>query len=432
MKKLIKILQGRIIDPSRGLDQIGDLYILEDRIIDPNTLDAAERYEIEEIPAGGKIVAPGLIDIHVHLREPGQTAKETIATGALAAAVGGYTTIVAMPNTQPVVDHPSVVSWVRQRAAETACVNVLPSACLSQGAEGERLAPMASLKAAGVVAFTDDGRCIQNNELMRRAMEYAAMLGVPVMDHCQDYSLTQGAVMHEGEWSVRLGLRGWPSIAEEIIVARNILLCEMTGARVHCQHLSSAGSVRLIREARARGLPISAEVTPHHLSFTDAELRDYDTLYKVNPPLRTGEDRLALLEGVIDGTISILASDHAPHCGYEKEVEFDLAPFGMINLETQLAVYIQLFIESGRLSWLQLLDKLTTQPAALLGLKNKGTLADGADADVTIIDPHVDWEATDETFRSKSRNTPFLNRKFRGRAIRTIVAGKTVWDEGRG
>jgi dihydroorotase len=427
MKTILKISGGRIIDPAEGIDEVRNLWIKDGKITDPSMLPNNIENEIEVIDASGKIVAPGLIDLHVHLREPGQTAKETIATGAQAAACGGFTTIVAMPNTQPVVDHPSVVSWIKQRAAETACIHVFTAACISKGMEGETLAPLASLKAAGAVAFTDDGHCIQNNELMRRALEYAAMLDIPVFDHCQDYSLTQGSVMHEGRWSTLLGLRGWPAIAEEIIVARNILLSELTGARVHCQHLSSAGSVRLVREAKSRGVRVTAEVTPHHLALTDASVEGYDTCYKMNPPLRAEADREALLEGVADGTIDILAGDHAPHCAFEKEVEFDQAPFGIINLETQLAVYIRMLIETKRLSWSQLIAKMTTQPARLLGLKGKGTLAYGADADVTVIDPHYPWKATDETFRSKSRNTPFLNWEFRGRTVRTIVSGKTVW-----
>jgi dihydroorotase len=434
MKTILKISGGRIVDPSQAIDAIGDLWIVDGKIADPATLPSPLPHEIEMIDARGKLVVPGLIDLHVHLREPGQTAKETIATGTEAAACGGFTTLVAMPNTQPVVDHPSVVSWIEQRSRETACVNVFTAACISKGMEGEMLAPLASLKAAGAVAFTDDGRCVQNNELMRRALEYAAMLEVPILDHCQDYALTQGAVMHEGYWSVLLGLRGWPSVAEEIIVARNILLCERTGARVHCQHLSSAGSVQLVREARKRSLPITAEVTPHHLALTDAALQSYDTRYKVNPPIRSEADREALLEGVADGTISILASDHAPHCAFEKEVEFDRAPFGIINLETQLGVYVRTLIESGLLSWSELIAKLTLEPARLLGWKNKGTLAFGADGDVTIIDPNYRWKASEETFRSRSRNTPFLDWEFRGRAVRTIVGGRTVWacDDGWG
>ncbi len=427
MKTILKISGGRVIDPSQNIDAIQDVWIHDGKIIDPAELPASSENEIETIDATGNIVVPGLIDLHVHLREPGQTAKETIATGTQAAACGGFTTLVAMPNTQPVVDHPSVVSWIDQRSRETAYVNVFTAACISKSMEGETLAPLASLKAAGAVAFTDDGRCVQNNELMRRALEYAAMLDVPIFDHCQDYALTQGAVMHEGYWSTLLGLRGWPSVAEEIIVARNILLCEKTGARVHCQHLSSAGSVRLVREARKRSLPITAEVTPHHLALTDAALQSYDTRYKVNPPIRSEADREALLEGVADGTVSILASDHAPHCAFEKEVEFDRAPFGIINLETQLAVYIRTLIESRLLLWPELIAKLTLEPARLLGFKNKGTLAYGADGDVTIINPAHRWKATEEMFRSRSRNTPFMNWEFTGRAVRTIVAGKTVW-----
>lgn len=421
MSSLI-IRSGRIIDPARSLDQIGDLLIHQGTIVE--SLPANARPEI--LDATGLVVAPGLIDIHVHLREPGQSAKETIATGTLAAAAGGFTSIVAMPNTSPPADAPNTIAWIQARAREQAVVRVFPTGCISQGMAGELLAPIGSLQRAGVVAITDDGRCIQNNELMRRAMEYARMFDLPILDHCQDYSLTADGVMNEGYWSTILGLRGWPAIAEEIIIARNALLSELTGARVHCQHVTTAGGVRILREARQRGVPISGEVCPHHITLTDECLQSYDTNFKMNPPLRTRRDIEALLEGIADGTLDILASDHAPHCDYEKEIEFDDAPFGIVGLETELGIFLDTLVHGKILTLPQLIARLTLHPARLLKLPH-GTLAPGAPADITLIDPDLEWTVNKDKFLSKSRNTPFHGRTLKGRAVRTIVGGKTVW-----
>jgi dihydroorotase len=415
---------GRIIDPATKRDAIGDLHLYQGRIVDPLTLSPETAWQV--LPLAGKLVVPGLIDIHVHLREPGGSAKETIATGTRAAAAGGFTSVVAMPNTKPAADTPSTIAWMQRRAVEHSLIHVFTTGCISQNMAGELLAPIGSLKNAGVVAITDDGNCIQNNELMRRALEYAKMFDLPVLDHCQDYALSSGGVINEGYWSTVLGLPGWPAIAEEMIIARNALLCELTGATVHCQHLSSAGSVRLLREAKQRGLPLSGEATPHHLLLTDATVQSYDTNYKMNPPLRTERDRQALLAGVADGTIEVLASDHAPHCAYEKEVEFDQAPFGIIGLETQLGVLIKALIEPKVIDWPTFISRLTAQPARLLRLP-KGTLAVGAEADVTVIDPDLEWIVDATTFESKSRNCPFDKMPLRGRAILTIVSGKIVW-----
>ncbi len=416
------IRQGRIIDPANQRDEIADLWIVDGAISDqrPN--------EYEEIDATGLIVSPGLIDLHVHFREPGFGWKETIESGARAAAAGGFTTVVCMPNTSPVADSPSTIAWIKDRAAEVAEIHVLTTGAISKNLDGEELAPIGSLAQAGVVALTDDGRCIQNNELMRRAVEYARMFDLPVLDHCQDYNLVGNGVVHEGYWSTLLGLPGWPGAGEEAIVARNILLAELCDHRIHCQHISAAGSVRLLREARARGVKISGEVCPHHLALTDAAIENFDPNCKMNPPLRTESDIAALLEGLADGTLDILASDHAPHAKFEKEVEFDAAPFGIIGLETELGLFLDLLVHKHQtLDLPRLLACLTSNPARLLGLAS-GTLSLGAPADITLIDPELEWTVDAANFASASRNTPFDGWKLKGRAVRTIVAGRTVWE----
>ena len=419
----IIIRNGRIIDPANGRDEVADLFIADGKITSAR-IDSADA---EVIDASGLVVAPGLIDIHVHLREPGFGWKETIASGARAAAAGGFTTIVCMPNTSPAADSPSTVTWIKDRAAETACVNVLPSGAISKGLAGEELAPIGSLAAAGVVAITDDGHCIQNNELMRRAVEYARMVGVPVLDHCQDYNLVGTGVVHEGYWSTLLGLPGWPAAGEEVIVARNILLAELCDHHIHCQHLSAAGSVRLMREARARGVKISGEVCPHHIALTDESVQNFDTNFKMNPPLRTAEDITALLDGIGDGTIEILGSDHAPHAMFEKEVEFDAAPFGIVGLETELGLFIDILVHKTKTIGLpRLIEMFTVNPARLLKL-GAGTLSNGVAADVTLIDPDLEWTVDASRFETASSNTPFSGWKLKGRAVRTIVGGKTVW-----
>ena len=420
------IRRGRIIDSANNRDEIGDLLVVDGRIASISQVSTLSS-QPDEIDATNLIVSPGLIDIHVHLREPGFGWKETIESGARAAAAGGFTTIVCMPNSSPAGDNPSTIAWIKNRAAEVACVNVLPTGAISKDIAGEELAPIGSLAQAGAVAITDDGHCIQNHELMRRAVEYARMVGLPVLDHCQDYHLVGNGVVHEGYWSTLLGLPGWPAAGEELIVMRNILLAELCDHHIHCQHISSAGSVRLLREARARGVKISGEVCPHHLALTDQAIQNFDTNCKMNPPLRSNRDVAALLEGIADGTLEILASDHAPHAKFEKEVEFDAAPFGIIGLETELGLFLDLLVHKKKtIEMPRVIEMLTINPARLLGL-DAGTLSEGASADITLIHPSMEWTVNADTFQSASRNTPFDGWKLKGRAVRTIIRGKTVW-----
>ncbi len=429
----IIIRGGRIIDPANKRDEIADLYIVDGKIVGSKSEIREEftrrggKSEIEEIDARGLIVAPGLIDIHVHLREPGFGHKETIESGGRAAAAGGFTTIVCMPNTSPTADNPSTIAWIKDRAAAVACVNVLPTGAISKNLAGEELAPIGSLAQAGVVAITDDGHCVQNHEVMRRAVEYARMVDLPVLDHCQDYNLVGTGVVHEGYWSTLLGLPGWPAAGEEAMVMRNVLLAELCDHHIHCQHVTTIGSVRLLREARARGVKISGEVCSHHIALTDEAIQNFDTKCKMNPPLRSQADVNALMEGIADGTLSILASDHAPHADFEKEVEFDAAPFGIVGLETELGLFIDLLVHKHhKIDIARLIAMYTIEPARLLKI-DAGTLSIGARADVTLIDPELEWTVWIDQFESASRNSPFNGWKLKGRAVRTIAGGKTVW-----
>jgi dihydroorotase len=447
---------GRVVAPGEGLDAVLDVLIQDGKVAAIGAEAAASaKPDAEKLNVSGLVVTPGLIDLHVHLREPGQSAKETIATGTAAAARGGFTSIVCMPNTSPAIDNSGTVALIRERSRSEGLVNVFVTGAITRNIEGEELASIGSLKKAGVVAITDDGHCVQNNDLMRRALEYANMFDLPVMDHCQDYSLVTDGVMHEGYWSMALGLRGWPAAGEEMMVARNILLAELTGARVHCQHLSTAGSVQLLREAKKRGLSVSGEACPHHFTLTDAAIAgsekfwredgkslfkggepaggfpawpSYDTNCKMNPPLRAAADREAIIEGIADGTIEILCSDHAPHCDYEKEVEFDYAPFGITGLETELALSLMQLYHTCRMKLGDVIERFTVAPARLLGLP-KGHLRVGDDADLTIIDPDREWVFDKADTASKSTNSPFYGWRLRGKAMATVVAGKVVWDE---
>jgi len=422
MKPLL-LRRGRIIDPANHRDETGDIAIVDGRIVE--TIPHGVLFD--EIDCKNLVIAPGLIDLHVHFREPGQSAKETLATGALAAAAGGFTTVVCMPNTSPAVDNPSVVTWIKEKAEREACVNIFTTGAITRGIAGEELAPIGSMARAGIVALTDDGHCVQNHELMRRALEYARMFQLPVFDHCQDYGLVGKGVMHEGYWSTLLGLPGWPSAGEEMIVMRNALLAELCGTPIHCQHLSAGGSVRILRDARSRGVPITGEVCPHHIAITDESLQGFDTNFKMNPPLRAQADVDTLIQGIADGVITILASDHAPHCAYEKEVEFDIAPFGIIGLETELALFLDILVHKKKAIDLpRLIALLTVEPARLLR-PDRGTLSPGAVADVTVIDPGLEWTVDASSFQSRSTNTPFNGWELKGRAVRTIVGGKSVW-----
>jgi len=420
--KITRITNGRIIDPANNRDEVADLWLADGKIS-----ATQPGCETETLDARGLVVAPGLIDIHVHLREPGQSHKQTIATGTRAAAAGGFTSIVAMPNTNPSADSAATITWIKEKAAREACVNVFCTGAITKSLRGEELAPFGSLFNAGVVALTDDGHCIQNHEIMRRAVEYARMFGLTVMDHCQDYSLVGDGIMHEGEWSLRLGIPGWPRAGEEMIVARNIMLAELCDSPIHCQHISSGGSVRLLREARARGVKISGEVCPHHIALTDASLAAFDSNFKMNPPLRTEEDIEAIIEGIADGTLTILCSDHAPHAFYEKEVEIDHAPFGITGLENEFSTFCDILVHKrAAISLARLIALYTAEPARLLNL-DRGTLSVGAPADVTIIDPDLEWTFDKNKSISLSHNTPFHGHTWKGRAVRTIVAGETVW-----
>ncbi len=421
MKPLL-IQHGHVLDPANNVDEVRDLVIADGKISSGTKPEHAD-----VLDAKGKYVVPGLIDMHVHLREPGRADKESIASGTLCAAHGGFTSIVCMPNTSPVADDAGTIAFIKQRADTVGSVNVFPAGAITKELKGEELAPTGSLKRAGVVAITDDGNCVQNNDLMRRAVEYAKMFNLPVLDHCQDYNLAADGVMNEGYWSVALGLRGWPAMAEDIIVARNILVAEVADWWVHCQHLSSARSVALVREAKKRGVKITAEACPHHFTLTEESCKTYDANFKMNPPLRTERDRAALLEGLADGTIDCIASDHAPHCNYEKEVEFDVAPFGIIGLETELALSLAL-VHKKVLTLRQLIEKFTVNPARLLRL-DKGTLSAGADADVIVIDLGREWTYDVTQSASKSRNSPFHGWQLKGKAVATIVDGKIVWKE---
>jgi dihydroorotase len=422
------ISSARVIDPAAKRDAVGDLFIRDGQFVP--SLSAADKKRARKISARGLVACPGLVDIHVHFREPGQTHKETIATGSRAAAAGGFTTVVCMPNTSPVADNAGTIQFIKDAAARDAVVRVLPTGCITVGQKGQALAPIGSLKRAGVVAITDDGDCVQSNELMRRACEYAKMFALPIMDHCQDASMTQGAVMNEGAVSARLGLRGWPNAAEDLIVARNVILSEYTGAHIHLQHISSKFSVDVIRRAKQRGARITAEATPHHLALTDAALGTYDTNFKMNPPLRTETDRRALIRGLRDGTIDIIATDHAPHTNYEKDREFDFAPNGIIGLETALAICLDVLVAKNRFPLARVIDLMTRQPARLLGLP-AGTLAPGAAADVCLFDPAEKWRYDAKAGFSKSSNSPWHDTILTGRVKTTIVGGRVVFDHGR-
>jgi dihydroorotase len=422
------ISNARVIDPASRRNAVGDLFVRDGRIA--ASLSRADRRRARRLDGRGLVACPGLVDIHVHFREPGQTHKETIGTGSRAAAAGGFTSVVCMPNTVPPADNAGTIQFIKDAAARDAVVKVYPTGAITVGLKGQVMAPIGSLKRAGIVAITDDGDCVQSNEMMRRALEYAKMFGLPLMDHCQDQSMTHDAVMNEGVVSTRLGLRGWPHAAEDLIVSRNVILSELTGAHVHLQHISSRHSVGLIRRAKARGVRITAEGTPHHFSLTEDALTGYDTNFKMNPPLRTEADRRAIVAGLRDGTLDCIATDHAPHTANEKDREFDFAPNGIIGLETALAVSLEVLVRRGKFPLAQVVDLLTRRPAALLGLP-AGTLADGAAADICLFDPKESWHYDARNGCSKSSNSPWHGQTLTGRVTATIVDGRVVFAHGK-
>ncbi len=418
---------GRVIDPSSGLDAQADLVIEGETIsrLGKGAGSGLSSEKIETFDASGCWVVPGLIDLHAHLREPGQEYKETIESGLAAAAAGGYVAVCSMPNTRPVNDNRTITEAVIAAARECDGPKLYPFGAITKGSRGEELTEMADLREAGAVGVSDDGHCVTNAAVMRRALEYARTFDLLVSQHCEDHDLTQGAQMHEGEISTRLGLRGWPREAEEIIVARDLILVEATGARYHVAHVSSAGAVRLIREAKSRGLRVSAEVTPHHLVFTHEALEGYDTQYKVNPPLREAADREALREALREGVIDCIATDHAPHSSLEKDCEFAAASPGIIGLELALPLALDL-VREGFLSPARLVESLSTAPARVARVDG-GTLGEGSRANVTVIDPEKSWKVEKTQLRSRSANTPLLGKELLGAAVATIVDGRIVY-----
>jgi dihydroorotase len=418
------IRNGRVIDPANGVDGPADVAI-ENGLIARVGPDLAPPAGADVIDADGKVVCPGFIDLHVHLREPGYEYKETIATGTRAAAAGGFTAVCCMANTNPVNDTGSITEYILDRARREGVVRVYPIGAVTRGLAGEELAELAELADAGCVAFSDDGRCVMNAGLYRRAMEYTLPFGTPLVSHAEDHTLSKGAAMNEGVVSTELGIPGAPAAAEEIMVARDIVLAELTGAHVHIAHLSTAGAVRLVRDAKARGVKVTAEVTPHHLVLTEEALRTFDANAKMNPPLRTKRDVEALIDALADGTIDCIATDHAPHALSEKEGELDRAAFGVVGLETAVAVLLDRLVATGLLPLPTLIARLARDPARVLNLPG-GSLTAGAPADVTILDLTRERTVDPATFRSKSRNTPFAGWRLRGGPWMTIVGGKVV------
>ncbi len=416
---------GRVVDPAQGIDAGVDLLLAEGRVARlEEGLEAPEGARV--IDCTGLVIVPGLIDIHVHLREPGGEHKETIATGAAAAAAGGFTAVCAMPNTDPVIDSPATVGFVAAAGRAAGGARVYPTGALSIGQKGERLTEIGELVEAGAVAITDDGHPVMDSGLMRMAIEYAEAFGVPVADHPEDVGLSRNGVMNEGLVSARLGLPGKPNASEDVHIMRELLLAEHTGGRIHLQHVSTRRGVEAIRQAKARGVRVTAEASPHHLLLTDEAVEGYRTDAKMNPPLRTEEDRLAVVEGLLDGTLDTLATDHAPHHYDEKEQAFADAPFGIVGLETALGLVLMHFVHEGSMDWATLVDRMSVAPARAFGLPG-GTLAVGGPADVTVIDPALEWTVDPEAFVSRSRNTPFGGWRLKGRAVRTIVGGREVW-----
>jgi len=421
------IQNGYVVDPSQEMNAGKNLLLEDGRVVGLMSYSDPIPDDVEIFDATGLIVAPGFIDMHVHLREPGQEYKETIASGAAAAVAGGFTTICAMPNTNPINDNAAVTRFVIEQAERARLASVLPIGAVTKNSAGTELAEMGEMKDAGIVAVSDDGRPVPTAGMMRRAMEYARGFDLPVIDHCEDKSLARGGVMHEGHWSLVLGLRGMPAAAEEVDAERDCTLAQLTGAQIHLAHLSTSGAVAALRRAKADGLRVTAEVAPHHWTLTDAAVENYDTNTKMSPPLRSQEHLDAILDGLRDGTIDAIASDHAPHHADEKDLEFDQAPFGIIGLETTISLAFDRLVHPGIISLYRLVELCSTNPARILALHDRGAFTAGARADVTILDPKLNWTYEVARTRSKSRNTPFDGQRFVGAAVATIVAGTVVY-----
>jgi dihydroorotase len=420
------IVNGYVIDPAQEINAGRNLLVEDGRVVD--VLDRSEPLpeDAQTVDATGLIVAPGFIDLHTHLREPGQEYKETIATGTAAAVAGGWTSVCAMPNTDPINDNPAVTRFMIEQGRAAQLANVFPIGAITKGSGGKELAEMGELKNAGIVAVSDDGRPVPSASMMRRAMEYARGFDLTVVDHCQDPSLSAGGVMHEGRWSLILGLRGMPAAAEDVDVVRDCVLAKLTGAKIHIAHVSTIGALEAVRTAKRNGLSVTCEVTPHHWTLTDEAVSDYDTNTKMSPPLRSREHVEAILEGIKDGTIDAIASDHAPHHIDEKGLEFDQAPFGITGLETVVGLAFDL-VHQGQIDLERMVQMCSTNPARIFGLSERGSLKAKAHADITILDPQLEWVFDVNRSKSKSRNTPFHGRSMQGCAVATIVGGRLVY-----
>lgn len=425
MRLLIK--NGHMIDPSQGINAGKNLLIEGGRIIACLAQSEPVPKDAEVFDATGLLVAPGFIDLHAHLREPGEEYKETIATGTAAAVAGGWSSVCPMPNTRPINDDPSVTRFLIEQGARAGFANVFPIGAITKGSSGEELAEMGEMKSAGIVAVSDDGRPVPSAGMMRRAMEYAHDFDLPVIDHCEDKSMSAGGVVHEGEWSLRLGLRGMPALAEDLDTARDCMLAELTGARVHIAHVSTLGALAVIRHAKDKGVNVTCEVTPHHWTLTDAAVEGYNTNTKMSPPLRSQQHVEAIIEAIRDRTIDAVATDHAPHHVDEKALEYDRAPFGITGFETAVGLAFDRLIHPGVIDLARAVELFSTNPARIVNLKDRGNLRPGAWADVTILDPDLNWTFSGAESKSKSRNTPFDGWTFRGAAVATIVAGKIVY-----
>lgn len=423
MKLLIK--NGRVIDPQSKIDRILDVLIADGKIAEVK--ENIKNSSASVIDAKAKIVTPGLIDVHTHLREPGHEEEETIATGTRAAAKGGITSLLCMPNTHPAIDNAPTVEFILLKAQKEGMVNVFPIGCITKGSQGQELAEIGVLKKAGIVAISDDGSPVMDSQIMRRALEYTKMFNLPVISHCEDNNLSKTGVMNEGYMSMILGLRGIPRQSEEIMVSRDIMLAQLTGGHLHVAHVSTSGAVEMIRQAKKNKIKVTAETCPHYFSMTEESVKDYDTNTKMKPPLRTAEDLIAIKEGLADGTIDCIATDHAPHTNEEKNKEYDLAPFGIIGLETMLSLVILELINKKCLSWPEAVAAMTTNPARIFGLSGRGTLKPGSIADVTIINPDVEYIFSESEIISKSKNSPFIGRTLVGKADITIVGGTVRW-----